>query len=159
MKKLTRSLPYFQAIVKSPNKFKWEILHSMPKFVLHDFYEILKNIIEGRVNVGKKKQLFKKFKDVLMKFMKERTIVGKRRALLERFPLRPISETYIPTKSGKKGKKEKYLGTKPGQQTGEGFAFLVIPAVIAALKAIGLGVAGGLGAAASKAVVDKIRGE
>ena len=145
MNKLRRSLPYFQAILKSPIRFRWELLHSMPKFVQHDFYEVLQNIIEGRIDVGKKKQLFKKYRDVLMSFKKERTIAGKRRVLLERLPLKSISETaYNPTKSdgntkkGKKGKKwvEKYLGTKPGQQTGEGFAFLAIPAIIEALKAI-----------------------
>ena len=53
---------------------------------------------------------------------------------------------------------EKYLGTKPGEQTGEGFAFLAIPAIIAAIKAVALGAAGGLGAAATKAIVDKVRG-
>ena len=168
MKRLRRSLPYFQAILKSPNRFRWELLHSMPKFVLHDFYEVLQNIIEGRIGVGKKKGLLKKYKDVLISFMNERTLAAKRRVLLERLPLRSNSETtYNPIKpatnikKGKRGQKwvEKYLGTKPGEQTGEGFAFLAIPAVIAAIKAMGIGAATAIGGTAAKVVLDKIRGE
>ena len=108
MNKLRRSLPYFQAILKSPIRFRWELLHSMPKFVQHDFYEVLQNIIERRIDVSKKKRLFKKYKDVLMSFMNERTVAGKRRVLLERLPLRPISETaYNPMKSDTNMKKVK----------------------------------------------------
>ena len=93
MKRIERSLPYFQAIVKSPRRFRWELLHSMPEFVLHDFFEVLQNIVEGRVDIGSKKGVLRKYKKVLIDFANEGTLMGKKRILLEHLPLKPRSTT------------------------------------------------------------------
>ena len=151
MKRLARSLPYFQAIIKSPSRFRWELLHSMPEFVLHDFYEVLQNILEGRVDIGNKKSTLRKYKKVLIDFANEGTLMGKKRILLEHLPLKP---TYA-TNASKKDR-NKYLGAKPGGQNGGAFFLAAIPGIIAALKAIGIGAASGVGLAGATAIVDKI---
>ena len=151
MKRIERSLPYFQAIVKSPSRFRWELLHSMPEFVLHDFFEVLQNIVEGRVDIGSKKRVLRKYKKVLIDFANERSLLGKKRILLEHLPLKPRSPITL-----LKDRKNKYLGAKPGIQNGGVFLAAAIPIILSILQALGLGAVGALGAAGATAVVNKI---
>ena len=153
MKRLERSLPYFQAIIKSPSRFRWELLHSMPEFVMQDFFEVLQNILEGRVDIGTKKWVLRKYRKVLIDFANEGSLSGKKRILLEHLPLKPRSPITVLTN---KDSKKKYLGAKQGIQSGGAFIAAAIPIVVSILKALGIGAASGLGIAGATAIVDKI---
>ena len=46
--KIERSLPYFNAIIKSPNSNRMQILKAFPSFVVDDLVNIIFDIVSGR---------------------------------------------------------------------------------------------------------------
>jgi hypothetical protein len=64
--KLERSLPYFNALLKATSNKRISILQSFPQFVIDDLLEVLLNVVMGRVDVKKGKNILQKHKKVLL---------------------------------------------------------------------------------------------
>lgn len=139
--KFSRSIPYFRAILKSPSEARWQLLHSLPKFVFDDFLLVLQQIVLGNMDIGKQKWRLQKYKDALIEMAKSASLASKKRTLLKHFPLPKVSS------------RQKYFGNK-NIQIGNGFVWMALIPILAALgKAAAVGAAGAAGAAAIKAAV------
>ena len=112
LRRFSRSIPYFKAILRAPSNSRWQIMHSMPAFVMNDFISVLQQIVLGRVNVGHKsgKYRLKKYQEALVDMAKAMNLAAKKRILERHFPVQNE------IKKKKKGEKQVYYG-----QSGNGF--------------------------------------
>jgi hypothetical protein len=79
--KIERSLPYFNAIIKSPNSNRMQILKAFPSFVVDDLVNIIFDIVSGRLDIGSRKENLKKHRNVLMAIANTKSMRDRRRVL------------------------------------------------------------------------------
>jgi len=79
--KIERSLPYFNAIIKSPNSNRMQILKAFPSFVVDDLVNIIFDIVSGRLDIGSRKENLKKHRKVLMEIANTKSMRDRRRVL------------------------------------------------------------------------------
>ena len=61
------SLPFFNALLKTPKGSRVRLLQSFPKFVIDDLNEIIMNVVRGNVDLNKaKKQTLQRHKKSLL---------------------------------------------------------------------------------------------
>ena len=76
--RLARSIPFFNALVKAPNKNRVAILKKFPIYVVDDLVEILYNIVTGRVKIGNHASKLQKYKSQLLKLKNAKTKKARR---------------------------------------------------------------------------------
>lgn len=76
--KISRSIPYFNALLKASSHKRMEILHAFPSFVLDDLIEVLYNVVLGRVDIGRKSKNLLKHKKALVDIVNTKSKSGKR---------------------------------------------------------------------------------
>jgi hypothetical protein len=76
-----RSLPYLNALLKSPNMKRMNILHSFPSFVVDDIIEILYNVVLGKVDIGRRTGKLQKHKKALLDLVNANSINGRRQVI------------------------------------------------------------------------------
>ena len=80
--RIERSIPFFTALIKAPNKNRASILKQFPAYVIDDLVEIIYNIIMGKVNIGRKVTKLYPYKKQLLKLKNARTKVARRKVIL-----------------------------------------------------------------------------
>lgn len=78
---LSRSIPYFNALLKAQNNKRMSILKAFPTFVIDDLIEILYNIVLGKANIGTRKNNLIKHQNALLKLIDTKTKNGRRRVI------------------------------------------------------------------------------
>jgi hypothetical protein len=77
--KLTRSVPYFNALLKASNNKRMSILCAFPTFVVDDLVEVLYNIVLGHVNIGSRANNLKKYKKSLLNLVNSKSKLQRRK--------------------------------------------------------------------------------
>jgi len=125
MMHITRSIPYFEALLKSGTN-RWDLLHKFPAFVQKDFIEVLMNIVAGNVKIGNYKRSLKKYQDTLLKMFKARALKTKLYILNQRFTTPPTksNKNYFGAKVLHEIKKKKQYQHR--NQDGDGFVWAAL---------------------------------
>ena len=77
-----RSIPFFTALIKSPQNMRMNILKSFPTFVVDDLIEIIINIVRGNVDVSEsRKKVLRNHKRTLLTMVHARNIRHQRQAM------------------------------------------------------------------------------
>ena len=80
--KLKRSIPFFTALIKSPQNIRMNILKSFPKFVIDDLLEIIINVVRGNVDISEsRKKVLRNHKRTLLTMVNARNIKHQRQAM------------------------------------------------------------------------------